>query len=224
MRGLRYLPLVCAIACALLTSAWRPLSPNVAFCCAKPRPLATPVTYTLPKSGALKFHGFGLATSGPAIDGVVIAFEAGVSGGGGGTSAPAGGSGSCCANTGTAAANVQIAAAATSAEPRGAIALDFFPIAFVPQQSGGSQCLASMSDHRANRISVSVHFAVAYWKLKDFLDVQFLGQSLLSKAADKIGVDCFRMTRATGSPRRGSRDRALRARCRSRRATRSRDR
>src|SRR5438309_9475248 len=59
------------------------------FSCARPRPLATPVTYTLPNNPASKFHGFGLATSGPAMDGVVIAFEAGVSGAAAGISARA---------------------------------------------------------------------------------------------------------------------------------------
>jgi hypothetical protein len=85
----------------------------------------------LPNGPPSRLNGFGFATSGPAIDGVVIAVEAGASGtgvtpgGGGGTS----GAG-CCADAETAAPKV--AAMARVATPLGSVVkirfIGFFPL------------------------------------------------------------------------------------------------
>jgi hypothetical protein len=85
-----------------------------------------------------------LATSGPAIEGVVIAVEAGVSGagttaGGGGATSGAGGGGGCCANAEAANPKAQTAVTARVAATLGAAVLRTGFISFFPltQSSGG---------------------------------------------------------------------------------------
>src|SRR5262245_13275337 len=125
------------------------MSPSVAFCCARPRPLATPVTYILPKSGASKLHGLGLATSGPVMVGIVIAFEAGVSGAGAGASAPAGGGGGgCCAEAGSVIPNAAVVAKIATLTPLVVELLD------IPH-SPGKSCLT----HYALNFLISVRRA-----------------------------------------------------------------
>src|SRR5579863_4026986 len=90
---------VCKVAWALLISTVVDLSVGSGAVCVNPRTLAAPVTYIGPKNGATsRCHGSGLATSGPAIDGVAIAVgPAGAAGaasaaaGAPGAGAPAGG-------------------------------------------------------------------------------------------------------------------------------------
>src|SRR5205085_10926946 len=103
---------------------------KVALLCARPRPLATPVTYTLPNGPPSRLNGFGLATSGPAIDGVVIAVEAGASGAG--TTTGGGGGTSCCADAETAVPKTQAAAMARVAAPLGSVVRKIRFIGFFP--------------------------------------------------------------------------------------------
>src|SRR5439155_21568072 len=111
----------------------------------------TPVTYTFPTRPASKFQGLGFATSGPVIDGVVIAVEAGASGagattGGGGTS----GAG-CCADAETVVPNTPAAAMARVAAPLGSVVrkirfIGFFPLiqAAVIDSSSGCKSNAGL--------------------------------------------------------------------------------
>src|SRR5947199_6189673 len=55
--------------CALLTSNRLLLSPGDACVCVCPKPLTTPVTYTLSSGPKSKLVGFGFAERGPAIAG-----------------------------------------------------------------------------------------------------------------------------------------------------------
>src|SRR3982074_2089627 len=59
--------------CALLMSACAARSIRAALLCHWARPVAAPVTNTLPTGPAPNFAGSGLAVSGPAIDGSVSA-------------------------------------------------------------------------------------------------------------------------------------------------------
>src|ERR1051326_617328 len=68
--------------------------PNTGSVWKRPMPLTAPLTYIGPKNGVTsRCSGSGLATSGPAIAGVVIAFEVGAAAPGGGAAA----GGGCCA-------------------------------------------------------------------------------------------------------------------------------
>src|SRR5215471_21375836 len=121
------------------------------------------------------------------MDGVVIAFEAGVSGVGAGASG-GGGGGGCCAEAMV--ASVKVAAAARSAEPRGAMTLNFFCIAFLPRQNRGSQ-ESRRSHATCEPHQCCCHFAAIELKIETFSCCSIFKQVSLSKAADKIGVDCF---------------------------------
>jgi hypothetical protein len=78
-------------------------------------------------------NGFGFATSGPAIDGVVIAVEAGASGAGATTGGGGGGTNSgCCADAETVVPNTQAAATARVAALLGNVVREIRFIGFFP--------------------------------------------------------------------------------------------